>query len=347
MRDISSIALAGLVCLLISPVGWAEDGFPLRKEARIVFVGDIYLGSWAEDFIDKYGIDYPFRGCRELFREADLVVGNLEGPIASGGDAFPKEFNMRSPPGSEKSLAQANIRAVTLANNHILDYGAVGLEETFRNLESSNIRYFGAGMNRRAALEPAVLEIKGKSFAFLGFSATFPKEFWATDSTAGTAFPWREDLEEAIPRCDGEYDVVVASFHWGAELQDTAKDYQIELAHLCIDLGADLVVGHHPHIPQGVEIYRGVPILYSLGNFSFASYSENARVGLAAAVDFWQGNPVGVQVSPLNVYNAEVNFQPRLLGKSQTADYIRRLNILSQELNGGKIVLLSTGKLTF
>ena len=324
---------------------FAKEGFQARQEARIVFIGDIFLGNWAVEYIDKFGVDYPFRGCEELLRDADLAVGNLEGSITAGGEPFSKEYLLKSPPGCEAGLKEANIRAVSLANNHILDYGLTGLRTTFERLDSSDISYFGAGMNRTEALKAAKFTVKGQTFAFIGFSATFPREFWATDSTAGTAFPWREDLEAVIPRCDAENDAVIIAFHWGAELRETPKDYQVDLAHLCIDLGADLIIGHHPHIPQGVEVYNGVPVFYSLGNFAFASYSESARVGIAAVADFSGGRVVKAEVFPLNVYNAEIIFQPRPLQDGPADEYLKHLNAVSKELNGGKIVINKMGTL--
>ncbi|NQS98185.1 MAG: CapA family protein [candidate division Zixibacteria bacterium] len=308
-------------------------------------MGDIFLGNWAEDYIEKYGVDYPFRGCEELFADVDLVVGNLESPITEGGEIFPKDFNLKSPPGCQEGLFAANICAVNLANNHIMDYGLTGLNATLSALDSSNIKYFGAGLNRKTALKEASFTIKGQSFAFIGFSATFPEEFWATDSTPGTAFPWDEDIREVIPRLAGVYDVVVVSFHWSAEKLEFPKDYQVDLAHLCAELGADLIVGHHPHIAQGVELYGDVPIFYSLGNFAFASYSESARIGLVAVVDFQGGKAVCSKAVPLNVYNAEVNFQPHPLPEKARAEYFPYLFNLSLELNQNPIVITEEGEI--
>lgn len=323
-----------------------SQGFDSRDEARVVFLGDIFLGSWAADFIEKYGVDYPFRGCEEILLKADLAVGNLEGPITADGEPFPdKEFLLKMPPGCQVGLYEANIRCVNLANNHMMDYGLTGLKATFASLDSSNIRWFGAGFNRREGLEEAVFTIKNQTFAFLGFSATFPQEFWATDSSAGTAFPWHEDLVESVNRCAEEYDVLVVSFHWSEEKLEYPKDYQLDLAHLCIDMGADLVVGHHPHVVQGVESYHGVPIFYSLGNFTFASYSESALVGMAAVVDFAEGKAVSASVIPLNVHNAEVHFQPKPITGTRLNEFYKHLLNISQELNAEKMVITNTGEL--
>ena len=340
-----------IICLLFSILSdcalvHGQDDFLPDERVRLVFLGDIFLGNWAEEFLRKYGVDYPFRGCADLLTTADLAIANLEAPITAGGVPFPdKEFLLKMPPGSQIGLAEANIRCLNLANNHIMDYGGEGLAATFKSLDSSNIKYFGAGENLDSACREAVFDLKGKTFAFIGFSTVFPQEFWATDTTPGTAFPWKEKLAETISRCRENYDFIIVSFHWSAELRDVPKDYQVELAHLCVDSGADIVVGHHPHIPQGIEFYKGKPIFYSLGNFAFASYSENAVQAMAAVVDFPKTGGITVRIVPLNVYNSEVNFRPQPLTGKKKADFFRRLRALSKELNTENIVITDTGEI--
>ncbi|MCF7811241.1 CapA family protein [bacterium] len=317
-----------------------------NETTDLIFVGDIFLGNWAVEFLEKEGFDYPFNGCRDIFTTVDLTVGNLENPITTSGEPIvEKQFFLKAPPGIEMGLFNANIRAVNLANNHILDYGFEGLNNTRNYLDKAGVKYFGAGDNLREALQPATLSIKGKTFAFLGFSATFPEEFWATDTSAGTAFPMEEDVISAVSNCAKDYDVLIVSFHWGAEKMDSTKDYQIDLAHLCIDNGADLVIGHHPHVVQGIEIYKFVPIYYSLGNFAFASYSESAKIGMLAKVSFKDNQVATAEALPLNVYNEEVNFQPIPLHQSQRPEFYKYMNKLSARLNDGREVVSEEGML--
>jgi poly-gamma-glutamate synthesis protein (capsule biosynthesis protein) len=314
---------------------------------QIAFVGDIFLGNWAEPFIKTHGYDYPLKDCIGILQEADLTVGNWECPITDSGTPFPKEFVLRASPGVEKSLSSSNIHALNLANNHILDYGVSGLKNTLSILGQAQIQHFGAGLNRGQACKEASFNLKGQKIAFLGFSTTFPQEFWATDTSAGTAFPYEELLRENIPRMAQNYDIVVISFHWSAELLEKPKEYQISLAHLCIDLGADLIIGHHPHIAQGVEVYKGAPIFYSLGNFAFASYSQNAKVGLIVEVDFKLGKAISAKITPVNVYNEQVHFQPVPLSNSAKSDFLSYLNSISQELNSKSIVITAKGEIVF
>ncbi len=345
MRIVPFLLILLLIFSLSSNFSFGQDDNQADDIIRLGLVGDIFLGNWAEAFIDSFGVDYPFNACRELFDQMDLVVGNFESPILENGEPYlEKQYLLKSPPGIEKGLFNANIRAVTLANNHVLDYGPDGLQNTIKYLDHSGVKHFGAGSNRKNARKEAVVEIKNQKVAFLGFSATFPEEFWATDSTAGTAFPYNEDVRKAVTHCNDNYDVVVVVFHWGAEKMTEPKDYQRDLAHLCIDLGADLVVGHHPHVVQGIEFYRNVPVFYSLGNFAFASYSENAKIGLIADINFQGGKVISSRAVPVNVYNAEVNFQPTPLSLKDQMKFNKYLEELSIKLNTTSITIDKDGR---
>jgi len=305
-----------------------------QEPISIAFVGDIFLGNWAVESLDTAGYDYPFRGCLEIFRSANLVVGNLESPLTQSNEPYiEKQFLLKSPIGVGEALYNANIRAVTLANNHILDYGVGAMKETFKQLQRYNIQYFGAGLNKEEALKEASFYFEGITFAIIGFSATFPEEFWATDSSAGTAFPYDEDIKRTIRRLSDLYDVTIVSFHWGAEKMEYPKDYQVDLAHLSIDLGADMVIGHHPHVVQGVELYKNKPIFYSLGNFAFASYSETAKIGLMVIANFVGANIESIRAIPLNVYNVQVEFQPQPIAIPKVTLPLDHLSNISLTLN--------------
>ncbi|MBZ0265842.1 CapA family protein [bacterium] len=335
ISQIISVMLLSLSFGIVSNTHAEND-----TETTLVFTGDIFLGNWAVDFLEKHGTDYPFGGTQEILTSANLVIGNLESALIESGEKFvDKTYVLKSPPTVAKALKQANIGAVTLANNHILDFGIESLQETMKNLDEAGVHHFGAGISKEDALMPYIYEHENLSFAFHGFSATFPEEFWASDSTGGTAFPFDEDLRTAIAQSVANHDVVIAVFHWGAEKRETPKDYQVDLAHLCIDLGVDLVVGHHPHVAQSIEMYNGVPILYSLGNYTFASYSETAKVGLLARAEFQNDSLTAVEVIPINVYNAELNFRPVPLENDLREEFIVYLNNISAPYNGERYIL--------
>ncbi|HEX7125952.1 MAG TPA: CapA family protein, partial [Thermodesulfobacteriota bacterium] len=257
-----------------------------------------------------------------LLRDSDLTVANLEGPLSErGAPEVEKQFTFRVPPDSAFAMRRAGIDAVALANNHTLDQGRVGLEETLAALRAAGIAFAGAGASEREARAPARLVRRGVRIAMLSYSNTFPEEFWARGPAPGTAFGHADWIEADVRAARRDADLVIVSFHWGRELAPEPRDYQVRLGRLAVDAGADLVLGTHPHTLQGVERYKGALIFYSLGNFAFGSYSHKVRDGVLARLTFRgrvdRGGGVvepvwdPVWLVPLDVFNPEVLFQPR------------------------------------
>jgi len=202
-----------------------------------------------------------------------------------------------------------------------------------------HLNKIGAGQNIAEARQPAELNIKGKKIAWASYSLTFPQEFWATDTSGGACFPFDTFFFNDVRKFKKENDIVVISFHWGGELMKTPKDYQVLLAHQTIDCGADLVIGHHPHVVQGIEIYKGKAIVYSLGNFIFGSYSENVKESMLISLNYNTTGIAGCRIYPINVYNKEVEFQPSLLEGNKKAAFLSELDSLSLELNNQRDVM--------
>jgi poly-gamma-glutamate synthesis protein (capsule biosynthesis protein) len=163
------------------------------------------------------------------------------------------------------------------------------------------------------ARAPAIIRIKGKRLAFLSYSLTFPLEFFASANRPGTAPGYADFVKADIEKVRPTADLVIVSFHWGAELMTAAKDYQIELGRQAVDWGADLVLGHHPHVLQELEMYKGRLIAYSLGNFVFGSESHRTNSSMILLLSF-QGNTLArVEAVPLDVNNYRVKYRPRVL----------------------------------
>ena len=321
------------ICLLLTvKCSYTQDTL------KILSFGDLFLGSWAVEAVDTNGIDYPFRSTIPLIRSADLVMANLEGPFTDHSDTLmEKEYAFRVPPRMCQSLAAAGINAVTLANNHILDFGFPGLDETFYTLSSEGITAFGAGHSFHEAYQPAQVTIKGTNIALFGFSTTFPKEFWADSLHGGTAFPYQQVVTNALSNAQHVADLIIVHIHWGEELQPTPKEYQIDLAHLFVDSGADVVFGHHAHVPLGVEIYNGAPIFYGLGNFAFGSYSAKAK-GMGAEVRMVENRITSGRIIPLNVNNIDVEFSPTPLEGDDKRQFIQHIVALSDSLNPRPVI---------
>jgi poly-gamma-glutamate synthesis protein (capsule biosynthesis protein) len=318
-----------LILALSIPAAAAEQ--PAQDEITIAAVGDLMLGGRTEPFLKEFGPDYPFADVMPILSRADVVVGNLESSISTRGIAVEnKKFTLRAGPIAAQALKKAGIRVVTLANNHSMDFGPLALKDTLTALAENDILYTGAGMDLDEARSPAYVKVKGRTIAFLSYSLTFPLEFFASAGRPGTAPGYadfvKSDIEKAMPSAD----LVVVSFHWGAELMTAAKDYQVELGHKAIDWGADLVLGHHPHVLQELEVYQGRIIVYSLGNFVFGSESNRTNDGIILLLTF-QGKILSrVEAVPLDVNNYRVKYRPRILRGKPARDVLDCINTASE-----------------
>lgn len=321
------------------------SGFAPEKNDSFTIVasGDTMLGSWAEDVLSDSGYSYPFQYIGSEIGDPDIFFTNLEAPFGTGGEPFDKKFTFRVKPDLVNVLLAGKINLVSLANNHTMDYGAECLQQTFETLEENNIKYAGAGLNLKEARKPAILNIREKTVGFLSYSLTFPEEFWATDTTAGTCFPWEEFVLSDVKTLKDSCDFVIVSCHWGQELRETPKKYQKKLARQLIDNGADLILGHHPHIVQGIEIYKDKLIAYSLGNFIFGSYSESARDSYLLKINVTENNEILSQIIPISVYNKEVDFRPEILTGARKTQFIEHMNKISAELNTDSLGISSNG----
>ncbi len=318
----------------------------LQRCVSIAAVGDVMLGSWVVELLEKHGPTYPFEPTRAYLESADVAIANLEAPFALSGEPFPKKFNFKVPPVYAAGLKTAGFDVLNLANNHILDFGEAALLSTMRTLDTLGLRYCGAGPNLAAAHRPTVVAVRGVRIAFFGYSMTFPTEFYAKEDSAGTAYPEPERMAATLRAWEDSVDYTVVSFHWGAEKRTTPKDYQIHFAHLAIDNGADLVLGHHPHVLQGFELYKNRLIAYSLGNFAFGSYSRYAVDSIILKVYLNEDGLVLARALPINVDNRVVEFRPEVAGPQRGARIVENLRALSAPLNAGA-PLLRNSQLVF
>lgn len=271
----------------------------------LLFVGDIMLNRGVGSQI-KTNNDavYPFRFVAEEIRKADLAFGNLESPISGRGRNQGSIYSFRADPMVVGGLKFAGFDVLSLANNHIWDWGREALEDTIVLLKEAGIFPVGAGRNEMEANEPVVRDIKGKKIAFLAYTDRYPSGLWAKDNYPGIS---RFDLDEVVGRIRNlkpVVDFVVVSMHWGDEYESQANETQKFIGRRLIDAGADLVIGHHPHVVQQIEYYKDGVIAYSLGNFIFdQNFSEETMAGLALRLEIGEKNivkiiPLQVKISP-------------------------------------------------
>ena len=221
----------------------------------------------------------PFAEFESLFRTADISICNLECVVGEKGDQVLKPFTFRAPPCC-LPLVKRYFSAVSLANNHSGDFGREGLAEELRLLDETGLPYFGGGRNRKQARAPLVLERRGMRVALLAYNDFPPRSFEAGSKTPGIAWlnPDQCVAEIKAARKEQHADIVLPYLHWGEEGEPNPEESQRALARQLIDAGADAIVGNHPHCTQTVDIYKGRPIIYSLGNFVFDYYPVDPAV---------------------------------------------------------------------
>jgi hypothetical protein len=229
-------------------------------------VGDIsFMGTHAE----RPRIDL-FKGVLPSFKKCDFIVANLENPLLAGLNPVPGKCTLRASPDWAKAMLENGFGLVTLANNHVMDYGPDGLLSTFESLGRTGIRYFGAGKNLVDACAPLIEMVSTSRVAFLGRSSVIvTSPCYAGEKSPGVAQFDLGETKKSIKKCKSQVNTVIVVLHWGIEHYKYPTPKQRREARELIEAGADLVIGHHPHVLQGIErIGKGL-VCYSLGNFLF------------------------------------------------------------------------------
>jgi poly-gamma-glutamate capsule biosynthesis protein CapA/YwtB (metallophosphatase superfamily) len=249
----------------------------MNRPVTLALTGDVMLGRGVDESLCRFGPTHPWGDLLPLLTEADLTVVNLECVMARGGrpwSRWPKSFHFRADPLAVEALRQAGVDCATLANNHVLDYEEEALLEMLELLHQGGIAFTGAGHDLEEARRPALLEARGVRIGIVAFTDNEPG--WAAQSgVPGTNYipitleeralgPVRESL--ALARTAWA-DLVVFTIHWGPNLVERPTPLFRRFARAVIDLGADVFFGHSAHVFQGIELYRGRPIIYDAGDF--------------------------------------------------------------------------------
>ncbi len=248
---------------------------------------------------------------REYLRSADLTLANLENPVIRDAVWHPEDTTFTGDLRLLPILKQGGIDGVTLGNNHILDAGTSGIRETIVHLEEAGIAHAGAGIDLEEAREPMVFDLGGTKVGVLSYQGVPSYDWaWATETAPGTAPIAEEVMREDIERLRDEVDLVVVMPHWGKEYIATPEPWQVEYAHAAVDAGADIFVGGHAHWPKGIEVYKGRPIFYGVGNFLLdQSWSEETSTGIFAEITLYEDKPVQFRPVPFIILDyAQPNF---------------------------------------
>jgi len=278
----------------------------------LCFIGDVLPGVFYDEAIN--GGQDPFRNLRAFLTAGDLAIANLEGPMTKRGRrVVGKRFTFRVPPARAALLTGAGLDVVGLANNHIMDYGPTGLRDTHAALDAAGIRWCGASDNEVAARRPVIVEAGGVRVAFLAYNWTWPSSYQARAHSPGTAAARPSWVAADVAAARALAPVVVVLVHWGEEKSHALRDYQRPLARTVMEAGGSLLIGSHPHVPQGVERVGAGVAFYSLGDGVFGGARVRHEDSLAVRASFdGAGRLTGVECFALQSSNQDTAWAPRL-----------------------------------
>jgi len=304
------------------------SSFPTQN-VTLTFFGDMMFGRFVRTLMDSTSLEYPFKNMDSSYlRQNDLLIANLEGPIANKQIATTKSIAFRFMPDIAPLLEQHFFDLLSTANNHALDMGQQGLDDNIINLQQSGLIPFG---DTRGKIENAVTKqtINGVSFAFIGLNNTDFK----ID---------REATVKTIRSLTDEGFKVIPFIHWGVEYQHVPSKDQIEMAHNFVDAGSVAVIGMHPHVVQSLEIYNQAPIFYSLGNAIFDQYfSPDVQEGLSTTLHFTP-TTIEIYLFPINIIRSQFSLMDNA-GKTaflkRFIGYWRYDQAIKDQIEKGKIVI--------
>ncbi len=244
-----------------------------NEPVTLIFTGDVLLSDYVLNNYNSKGIaGVVSPDLLSELQQADLTIINNEFPFSTRGSQAPdKQFTFRVDPSYVRVLTDMGVDIAGLANNHVLDYGADALLDTFDTLDQAGIDYMGAGIDSDRASRLITRQIGGETFGFLAASRVIPVVSWDVANSSPGVFTTYDPtrLVAAITAAREQCDYLTVMVHWGIERDAYPQEYQKQLAMQYIDAGADLIIGAHPHVLQGVSYYKNKPICYSLGNFIF------------------------------------------------------------------------------
>jgi poly-gamma-glutamate synthesis protein (capsule biosynthesis protein) len=285
-----------------------------EPSVTLAAVGDLMLANVIARNMAAEGVDQPFAEVAPFLQQADITFGNLEGTFTERGVARPKNYTFRTPQSLAGGLLNAGFDILSLGNNHTMDFGPEGLQDTMNTLNFLGIPHAGAGNNKAEAHAPAILEANGLRVGFLSYvnvgqeigSGYVNETAAAGADSPGVAWSRPGDVAADVAALRPQVDVVVVSMHIGIEGAFALREWQLETARAAIDAGAALVLGHHAHVLQRIEHYGEGVIIYGLGNFVFdvANPGLNNTRSVIAYFELTKGGVSGYDFVPavINVF---------------------------------------------
>jgi poly-gamma-glutamate synthesis protein (capsule biosynthesis protein) len=306
---------SGRLRLVVQSTGvFRSAGTLVVRPVSLDAVGDVTFGEGVGPAIAAHGGAYPWAFVGSTLRRADITVGNLETAVSTRGIAAVKEFTFRGPPAALVPMRTvAGFDVLTLANNHTVDFGRDALVDTVKAVHAAGIQTIGAGANDAQARRPAIVEAGGLRVALLGYSDVNPYGFNATSTSPGTAKADVDAITADVHAALRRADIAVCFLHWGVELQPAPNPRQQEFAAACLNAGAKVVLGAHPHVLGGVATPAPHSLVaWTLGNFVFPSGSVTARTAILH-VALGADGVRGYRLLPVRIDG----FRPRLAPAAQ------------------------------
>lgn len=298
--------------------------------------GDLIFWREVADYIKQNGGASAMANIAEHLASADVTIANVESPL-SDDESEPitdKDVYIIGRPEAIESIKNSDITLASLANNHIMDYGKPALEDTLQALDGAGVLHAGAGLTEEAASASAELTVNGASIAFFSWTDIVPDYFLADDDEPGVVSA-RMNMDDALRRireAKQTHDIVIVAMHWGVEYEDYITDYlQSEPAYQLVEAGADVVLGNHPHVIEGIEFYRGSLIAYAHGNCVFRQKYDHTHESYLLNFDMTQDGISNVVATPL--YLDDKYGIPDFATGKQAEETLARLEEISADMN--------------
>ena len=335
------LALAAVLVILVLMAGFAtifsgngdfvQQSFKEKENVSMAVTGDVMFARNMPNVLSLESS--PFAGVSNVTSNVDLLLINFENAATNSGDAVKGDVPLKCSP-DYVPLAKANNRTIaSLANNHAFDYGITGMEDTLSNLKDAGITPIGAGESEDEAHQAVTQEINGRKITVLNYmdSNNFAEYSYdvmpyANGSTPGYSAYDSDDAQKQIAE-NNDSDLIVAYMHFGNEYSNSPNEDQTRIAHELIDYGADVVLGSHPHVPQGIEMYNGKPIFYSLGNFIFDQSNEATHVAYFVKINLVNDT---AQCSVYPIYIS--NYLPQFMGSEEGTSLLSGLSPQCSEM---------------
>ncbi len=308
-----SFSRSGLVLVFIAILlsCCAEEKKGLKTEEQIIrfsAVGDVMLDRGVRKDIEDNGPEWPFLQVKSFLKERNLVYSNLEMALDHGCQPLNKKEVFRMPVELLGGLSGSGINVFNLANDHSLDCGREALLQMMSWLNASGYYTVGAGQNQDQARVPLYVTHGGITLGILSF-INFPVEgLQYCEACTGPGFYDREAMIRYMKEMERRADYRIVTFHWGSEYSLLPDNYQVNLAHEAVDFGADLVIGHGPHVMQSIEKVRGKWIIYSLGNFVYDQIFPGGLEGAILCAEFRPGKMMNLRLLPVHIQAGQPAF---------------------------------------